>query len=215
MSLSLRGIARQYKGVIGGVSVTRDIFNLSKINGAESLRSKLKSIARQEHSFRISECVFGWTAAFEQTWSHIVIRISLSPDPGISANTMNTLMTTWQNGIQSTWDNHWGCGRNGECVCPFTFEVQWVITNPHHTVNVHVGPSRSNMANWDTLDVGSVAAHEFGHMLGLVDEYSEKSVCPNRNPVDTGTVMDNNSNNVPARMMTKFADNIGSNVVGI
>lgn len=215
MSLSLRGIARRYKGITGGFSVVRDIFGVSSISGNVSLISKLQSIARENHLFQVSECIFRWSASFEQTWSHIVIRISLNPDSGISAATVNNLMTTWRNGIQNIWSNQWGCGRFGEATCPFTFEVQWVTTNPHYTVNVHVGPTRSNMTNWDTLDTGNVAAHEFGHMLGLVDEYSEPSVCPNRNPVNTGTIMDNNSNNVPARMMNRFAANIGSNVVQI
>ena len=71
------------------------------------------------------------------------------------------------------------------------------------------------MSNWDTNDTGGVAAHEFGHMLGHVDEYPENPPCPDRDPVNTGTVMDNNSNNVPSRLMNRFANNIGSNVVAI
>ncbi len=55
-----------------------------------------------------------------------------------------------------------------------------------------------------------MAAHEYGHMHGLVDEYTDIN-CPSRSPVNTGTVMDNNSNNVPARMMIRFANNIGAN----
>jgi bacillopeptidase F (M6 metalloprotease family) len=70
------------------------------------------------------------------------------------------------------------------------------------------------MTTWDTQDTGAVAAHEFGHMLGLVDEYSDSN-CPDRSPVNTGTIMDNNSNVVPDRMMTRFANNLGSNVVAV
>jgi M6 family metalloprotease-like protein len=70
------------------------------------------------------------------------------------------------------------------------------------------------MTTWDTADTGNVAAHEFGHMLGLPDEYIDTD-CPARNPVNTGTVMDNNSNNVPNRMMQRIANNIGTNVVPI
>jgi M6 family metalloprotease-like protein len=70
------------------------------------------------------------------------------------------------------------------------------------------------MTTWDTADTGNVAAHEFGHMLDLPDEYTDTD-CPARNPVNTGTVMDNNSNNVPNRMMQRIANNIGSNVVPI
>jgi len=48
------------------------------------------------------------------------------------------------------------------------------------------------MLTWDTNDSGDVASHEFGHMLGLVDEYPDPN-CPNRSPVNTGTVMDDNT----------------------
>jgi hypothetical protein len=211
--LSLRGIARRYGGITGGISVINDIFG-GPITGSRSLRSRLESMARQEFSFGVSECVYGWTARFRQTWTHILIRIRLNPDAGISNATMNTLRTTWRNGIVNTWSNRWGCGRSGELTCRLTFEVQWVNSDQHHTVRVRPGPERSNMTTWDTNDTGSVAAHEFGHMLGHVDEYYDSN-CPGRSPVNTGTVMDNNSNVVPSRLMTRFANNIGSSVVAI
>ena len=70
--------------------------------------------------------------------------------------------------------------------------VEWVTSGEHHRVRVRVGPARSNMTTWDTQDSGDAASHEFGHMLGHPDEYSDSS-CPNRTPVNTGTVMDDNT----------------------
>jgi hypothetical protein len=206
MALSVRGIARKYRNTTGSFSVRQELASGS------SLRAALAAVAREQHSFSVSECIFGWTAAFEQTWSHVIVRIRLNPDSGIAATTMNNLRTTWANGIQTTWSNRWGVGRAGEMTCPLTFEVQWVTSSAHHTVRVRVGPARSNMGTWDTRDTGGVAAHEFGHMVGLVDEYAD-GTCPSRSPVNTGTVMDNNSNNVPNRLMTRFANNLGSHVV--
>jgi hypothetical protein len=205
--LSLRGILRRYRGITGNFSVRAALATVS-------LRPTLESIARQAFSFSMSECIYSWTVAFEQIWTHIIVRIQLNPDAGILPATMNTLMTTWRNGIQTTWSNRWGCGRLGEAVCRLTFEVQWVNTNQHHSIRVRVGPARSNSGTWDTLDTAAVAAHEFGHLVGQSDEYSD-TACPMRTPVNSGTVMDNNSNNVPARMMARFAGNIGSNVVSI
>ena len=211
--LSLKGVARRYMGLTGSMSVANDV--LGGVGaGSHSLRQKLESEARTEYSFPVSECIYGWTARFEQTWTHITVRIELNPDAGISNATMNTLRTTWENAIESTWTNRWGCARSGELMCRLSIDVQWVATGEHHAVRVRTGPGRSNMGTWDTFDSGGIAAHEFGHMLGNPDEYTD-SACTSRSPVNTGTVMDNNTNTVPARLMSRFASNIGSNMMGL
>ncbi len=68
------------------------------------------------------------------------------------------------------------------------------------------------MTTWDTSDTGAVASHEFGHMIGNPDEYTFAS-CPNRSPVNTGTIMDNNTNNIPSRLLQSLAGNLGSNII--
>ena len=211
MSMSLRGIARQYRGVAGSLSV-RETFRQVSMPGIPSLRSTLRTIAQREFSFSVTECIFGWTAAFRQTWSAIVVRIELDPDPGISTATMNNLRTVWENGIENTWNGQWAIGQQGECPCSLEYEVQWVANYAHHPVRDQTGPARSNVSTWDTNDTGAVAAHEFGHMFGNPDEYADTN-CPSRSPVNTGTVMDNNSANVPSRLMDRLAANLGSTVV--
>jgi hypothetical protein len=217
MALSLRGVARRYGDITGSFSVSQSIFN-GNTSGGVSLRSRLTDMARKESSFGVSECIYNWTASFQQIWSHIIVRIRLNSDAGIPIATMNTLRTTWQTGIQSTWSNQWGCGRPGEATCSLTFEVQWVGNNEHHVVQIRQCPQgtfcQTNKGLWHTGDTGAVAAHEFGHMLGNSDEYADTS-CPSRNPVNSGTIMDNNSNNIPARLMQRFADNLGSNIVTV
>jgi len=158
----------------------------------------------RERSANVSECVYGWRSAFFQADTHIVVRLQLNPDAGISAATLDNLRTTWRNGIISKWSDRFDCkSPNGERR-RITFDVQWVSSNAHHVVRVRPGPERSNMTTWDTLDTGDVASHEFGHMLGHVDEYAD-GTCPARSPVNTGTVMDDNTE-VVERLMETFAN---------
>jgi len=145
-----------------------------------------------EVSFAVSECVYGWTARYDQAGTQITMRIQLNPDAGITNQTVVALQTTWRNGILATWSNRFECRAGNGARQPITFDVQWVGSNAHHVVRIQQGPARSNMGLWDTNDTGDVAAHEFGHMLGHPDEYAD-AACPARNPVNTGTVMADNT----------------------
>lgn len=164
-----------------------------------------------EVSFNVSECVYGWTARYQQRGTQITVRIRLNPDQDVSAALLETCKTRWKNGIESKWSYRFACCSGANCTggCVLTFHVQWVESNPHHTVQVSLGDERSNMTHWWTDDSGDVASHEFGHMLGHPDEYDD-STCPNRNPVNTGTVMDDNSE-VVQRLCTPFCTALGQN----
>ena len=145
-----------------------------------------------ERRWSVAECSFSWTAAFFQSDTHIIARLQLNPDAGISAQTIGALQTTWRNGIIDKWSNRF------DCVAPdgerrrLTVDVQWVTTGAHQVIRVRPGPATSNVTTWDTGDTGDVASHEFGHMLGHPDEYPT-AACPARSPVNTGSVMDDNT----------------------
>ena len=77
---------------------------------------------------------------------------------------------------------------------------------------MHEGDTRSNSRNWDTEDDAWTVTHEFGHLLGHPDEYSDSGCTV----VGTGTIMDlRESYVVPERLMTHFATNIGSGIVTV
>ncbi len=160
-------------------------------------------------SFSVSECIYGWTAAYQQRGTTITVRIRLAADAGISAETMATLRTRWKNGIEDKWSSRFGCCLSPGCIgrCRLNFVVEWVTSGEHHAVRVRQGPARSNMTTWDTDDTGDVASHEFGHMLGHPDEYTDSN-CPSRSPVNTGTVMDDNTE-VVERLVRPFCDRLG------
>jgi hypothetical protein len=213
--LSLKGIARKYRAKSGAISVKQDIFGTPSISGMVSLRIKLEELARRHHFFDVSECVYGWRAGFEQVWTHIIVRIRLEADAGITETTLDTLRERWEEGIENAWNVQWGCGRSGELPCPLTFEVVFVAGHFHHRVRVVAGSGRANMGTWYTNSSGRTAAHEVGHMFGHPDEYGD-AACPDRDPVNTGSIMHRSADgDIPQRLMTRFASNISSSVVGI
>jgi len=156
-----------------------------------------------EISFSVAECTFGWTAAFVQAGTNISARIQLNPDADVSAALLAEVKDRWKRGIENKWSYRFGCGS-----CALTFQVTWTSSNPHLTVRVKKGDGRSNLGLWHTDDSGDVASHEFGHLLGHPDEYEEDDVCPDRSPVNTGTVMDDNTE-VVSRLCRPFCDRLG------
>lgn len=212
--LSLKGIARQHCGLNGDFSVLDDVFG-SKIPGTRSMLAELKSKSSKEWSYTNSGTGCGGVKAkYKQTWTHVSVRIELKEKSGVTAADLNTLKPFWRDGIEDGWNNNhdWGCARSGELACRIKFEVEWVTKNQHFKIKVHVGPTRSNSRNWDTEDDAWTAAHEFGHLLGYPDEYDE-SEC---SLVNTGSIMDTRGSYlIPQRLMTRFAANIGSNVVAL
>jgi hypothetical protein len=207
MSASVAGVRRRYLGAQLNGSLRKDM-----MAGQASLLQRTRQLATHEVSFADSECTFGWQAAFTQVWSYIQIRIRLDFDSNVSAADRAALPIRWKQGIENVWNNKGGVAGHDESFCPFQFEVQFVTSGEHHQVRVVQGSGHTNMGVWHTVDSGNTAAHEFGHMMGNNDEYTD-AACPNRSPVNTGTVMDNDSNNVPLRMLQPLADQLGSTAV--
>ena len=72
----------------------------------------------------------------------------------------------------------------------FPVVVDVTTTGPRfdQSVNVHPGSGRADVLNFFVGDTASVNAHEFGHMLGLFDEYIGGAIDRYPNPTlsDTG-----------------------------
>ena len=235
--LSVRGVYRRYVvepriaffgtddptivGDIQNISIANDILGAT----TGSMKAVLQPLAftvvgPAKWWQNVCEDIVGGKSFF-QTWTHIDVKIALVPDEGITAATMNAVQNTWKSGIEGTWNNPvhtpgaaatpWTCARIGEVPCRISVKVQWVTVDPHMIVAVHPGSGSTDESNWYTSDPGSTAAHEFGHMLGLPDEYAAGN-CAGRSPVGTGTIMDINSNFIPQRLVQWVADEIGSDV---
>jgi hypothetical protein len=168
----------------------------------------------------VSECIYGWTAAYSQRGPNILVRIQLNKDANVTQAELDAAKTRWSAGIFAKWSYHFACcddpnaTSSGNCPhpCTLVLGVEWVTSNAHHVVSVHRGPGRADMLNWYHDDSGNDMAHEFGHMLGNKDEYPDSN-CPARSPVNTGTVMDMVSGPVVRRLVDFLCTDIGQSTV--
>ena len=178
--------------------------------------------AATEVSRAVSECIYGWTAAYEQRGPNITVRIQLNRDANVTDVELTAARARWDPGIRNKWNGVFACCDDRAATtlagcpdaCVLTFDVQWVASNAHHVVAVHRGPGRADMLNWYHDDSADDAAHEFGHMLGNRDEYTDPA-CPGRTPVNTGSVMHVVSGPVAKRHVDFLCDAVGDGTVSV
>lgn len=135
-----------------------------------------------------------WRAKFQQTWTHIVVRIRVIWLA--DASNQSRKLDLWKEQIETTWSYRWGCRRAGIIDCPFTFEVQWLEgegQEEHHLLLfVTDEMDRAAYFWWDNQGAAWPAVHEFGHIIGLADEYVEDGYpCPGRDDPNDPSVRGN------------------------
>ena len=116
---------------------------------------------------------------YTRTELRVKVRIKFTGEKATPAH-----IAIWQNGIAAKWNNAFHV-ENGRRI-PIVFEPVWGGPSAHHEIKLHGPPVvREDAANWyagpavntgpgttqDTTDANT-AAHEFGHLIGLADEYN-------------------------------------------
>jgi len=102
-------------------------------------------------------------------------------DPSITDTQKEAAKQTWKNGITGAWNGMYELIKDDTYHIPIIFVVNF--GGDPYTVHVSPGAhgqagAKTTMTNWHIEDWGLVAAHEFGHMLGLYDEYTTGAIDP-------------------------------------
>ncbi len=134
---------------------------------------------------------------FDGTNYLISVNIGLTGD-----STSQSQRTTWESGIEQIWSDQFNLSNYAQQF-PIKIAVNFLPgaapADVDFTVSVRDEFCRSSSLIWCTqpmtdnsgnprLDMaGQLAAHEFGHLLGLYDEYSGGGTSPGANPDDLCT----------------------------
>lgn len=143
---------------------------------------------------------YGWRARFLLTYDEPACVIRVLVRVRLAGTITAAQRSAWETSIEGRWNSMFKLCSDG-CCCenglPIATDIQFVTSNEHQVVNV--GASTTNMGNWgaaDTIDV----RHEFGHMLGALDEYfTVNGVNWGLGRQATGAIMNNPANAPVAR----------------
>ena len=131
------------------------------------------TVGRVERSWseEVGGQTYGMTSRYTWRITPTEIRITVNlqftgaNDAGTIASLLSAIRNVW-NGYQAVND------ATGERL-DIVFDPQSVRSGADNVVRLLPGNDRSDAANWylDDPDIDNTAAHEFGHMIGLEDEY--------------------------------------------
>jgi hypothetical protein len=137
---------------------------------------------------------FGWNFSYTRSFDgkqlkkDVEIDFVFDADIGFNDEQKTAYRATVEKNIEGIWNNKYVIA---DMVNNMKFPILVDVTTSdpfNQTVKVHKGSGRADMTNWYLSDSASVNAHEFGHMLGLFDEYIGGAVDRYPNPTlsDTG-----------------------------
>jgi RHS repeat-associated protein len=159
---------------------------------------------------------FGWKYKYDQNMCAVTIKIKL-----VGAPVPPAILQNWEKGIEDKLSNKYDCCEPGlvcgNKICTITVDVVWVTSDEHQQVLVLPKSGKDSkrheatMNQWKIDTPPCLAAHEVGHMIGLIDEYPSE-VSPKRNPVNTGTFMDHPKGPAVAIHFKEICRNIGGYV---
>ncbi|MDO6569179.1 PEP-CTERM sorting domain-containing protein [Alteromonas sp. 1_MG-2023] len=157
----------------------------------------ITDIVSETVSYRITTGGFAWNASYDIGFVNQDLLIDVDVfltgvDPG------STLRDTWESSIESIWSNAFDLF-DGTFYYDTVFNVDWIdsYSEADHFVNVNAGNGNVNLRQWYTgnpsgwgyRNQGIIAAHEFGHMIGLFDEYTGGALDPVTSLIRNNSIM--------------------------
>lgn len=115
---------------------------------------------------------FEWR--FEDGELKVVVRADFEPDEGVTAP-----LATWQSQIDNVW-NQYALQEPGGLKVPITMSLvddsdgKTIRVVENETPGTYGGGDRANAGKWYPVMPSDTAPHEFGHLIGLPDEYQRK-----------------------------------------
>ena len=128
---------------------------------------------------------FSYTRSFDGAalTKHAEINFVFDASLGFNDAQKSAYRAAAEANIESIWNNRFVITDTvNNSAFPLTLDVTTEGPTFNQTVAVHPGSARGDALNWFQSFTAPIMAHEFGHMLGLFDEYVGGSVDKYPNP---------------------------------
>lgn len=120
------------------------------------------------------------------------VGVNLIPAGGVTRPELDRVKPAWEAGMERIWSGKFVLATPAGQRYPIIVDVTFKGPRFHHEVIVRPGARSTDELNWNLLDRPELVAHEFGHMLGVFDEYRRGAIAPQSGIIDTTSIMTSN-----------------------
>ncbi len=135
---------------------------------------------------------YGYDVALERSALIVRVGIQLIPAQGIGRLELDRVKPAWEKGIERIWSNRFALVTGEGRRYPIRVDVSFQGPRFHHDVIVRPGTGRTDELNWNVLDSPELVSHEFGHMIGIYDEYERGALPLHDAVIDAAGIMTSN-----------------------
>lgn len=164
---------------------------------AQEQADDIGSIPRETVSGRMAaQNGFAWNYGYdinvENSTLIVRVAINLIPARGIRRPELERVKPLWEQAIERIWSNKFALETTQGRRYPIVIDASFRGPKFHHDVIVRPGSGPSDELNWNILDSPELVAHEFGHMIGMYDEYEKGALAPQDAVIDPDSIMTSN-----------------------
>ena len=176
------------------------LFACRRVWEQEVDEARTETISNAPPPFAASNGTYGWRARFHLRIEEATCRAHVTVRIRVTGTISTAQQTAWETAIENRWSNVFKiCSGARCCLNGFTIDahVQFVASGEHQVVVA--GTSTTSMTNWSATTTFDIP-HEFGHMLGALDEYfTVNGTNWGAQSQPTGSIMNNSAKPPAAR----------------
>lgn len=126
--------------------------------------------------------------------SALIVKVGINtiPAQGLNRFDLDRVKPAWEKGIERIWSHRFALETSEGRRYPIIVDVSFKGPRFHHDVIVRPGSGRTDELNWNVLDSLALVSHEFGHMIGMYDEYHKGALAPQGAIIDPASIMTSN-----------------------
>jgi hypothetical protein len=152
----------------------------------------LESVAGRKEAINQFSWNYGYDIKVQNGQLIVRAAINLVPASGVRRPDLDKVKPIWEKGIERIWGHKYALQATANRQYPIVIDVSFRGPRFHHDVIVRPGFGRTDELNWNINDSPEIVAHEFGHMLGLYDEYERGALASRDAVIDPASIMASN-----------------------